>query len=116
VFDHAIGDLLSKFHHLNSYVLSEGVAGPSPYEHDGVGRNSVQVHGHGGAGPDAVCPEFKGVESESVGTDGACCLPDEANHARGGEEDKATVGWICRQRIGYSTKIYRRGAGPGRVL
>ena len=54
VSDHCFGDAATEVGHLRSDVAEESVARPSTNQHDGVNRNVVQIHGHGGGRPDRM--------------------------------------------------------------
>ena len=41
IFDHSPGDVVTELLHLFSYVLLEGVAGPTVYHHSDIDRDSV---------------------------------------------------------------------------
>jgi len=63
--EHLLCDMLRELFDLFPDVPQECVARPSADEHDGVDRDSGEVHLHCCAGSQGVCPDFKWFEAET---------------------------------------------------
>lgn len=75
--DHLGGNIAAKVRDLFSNVTKESVAGPATQEHDGVDRDMVEIHCHGGRGPTRVQADVVGGDAKALVVDGADVGPEE---------------------------------------
>ena len=103
--NHLARNRLRKLLNLSSNVVKKGIAGPAADEFGGVRRDSIKMHGHGGAAANAVGPQMIDRETKTVCTDGGSSSPDEVGQAGGHQQG-------CFAGGGISAEIYR---GDGRT-
>ena len=72
--EHSFGDIARELFHLFSDVTEEGIAWPSPHEHNCVNRYLAKVHFHRCSGSKGVCAHFVRFESKNFTSNCcACC-------------------------------------------